>query len=57
MMNKHTTVLIRPEKVKNVSCIKRFNNIKIIFEELIIMKDKPCINRQSEDFFIFTKFY
>ena len=59
MMNKHRTILTRPDIVKNVSCIKRFNNVKkqIIYEALIIMKEKPSINKQNEDFSNVLKLY
>ena len=43
MMNKHRTILTRPEIVKNVTRIKRFNKVKkqIMYKALIIMKE--CI--------------
>ena len=59
-MNKHKTILKRPDIInKNVSCIKRFNNVKkqIIYESLIIMKEKPSINKQNEDFSNVLKLY
>ena len=59
MMNKHRTILTRSDIVKNVSCIKRFNNVKkqIIYEALMIMKEKPSINKQNEDFSNVLKLY
>ena len=59
MINKHRTILTRPYIYKNVSCIKRFNNEKkqIIYEALIIMNDKPSINKHNEDFSNVLKLY
>ena len=52
MRNVHRNILIKSEIVKNVSCIKKFDNVKKqeIYEALIILKEKPNINRQNEDF-------
>ena len=52
MINSHKNILKRPEIVKNVSCVKKFDNVKKqkIYEALLILKDKPSINKQNEDF-------
>ena len=38
--------------VKNFSCIKNFDNVKKqkIYEALIMLKERPSINKQNEDF-------
>ena len=58
-MKKPRAILIRPFRVKNLSCIKIFKNLKrqIIYEPFIIMKDKPSINKQNEDFYKVLKLY
>ena len=47
MRNIHINILTRTEIIKNVSCIKRFDNVKKqkIYEALIILKERPSINR------------
>ena len=45
MRNIHINILTRTEIIKNVSCIKRFDNVKKqkIYEALIILKEWPSI--------------
>ena len=59
MRNIHINILTRTEIIKNVSCIKRFDNVKKqkIYEALIILKERPSINRQNEDFSNILKLY
>ena len=59
MTKKLKTILTRPDIVRNVSRIKGFNNVKkqIIYEALMIMKEKPSINKQNEDFSNVLKLY
>ena len=59
MINSHKNILTRPEIVKNVSCVKIFDNVKKqkIYEALLILKDKPSINKQNEDFSNILKLY
>ena len=59
MRNIHRNILTRTEIIKNVSCIKKIDNVKKqkIYEALIILKERPSINRQNEDFSNILKLY
>ena len=59
MRNIHRDILTTPELIKNVSCIKKFDNVKKqkIYEALIILKERPSFNRQNEDFSIISKLF
>ena len=52
MRNIHRNILTSPKIIKNVSCIKKFDNVKKqkIYEVLIILKAKSSVNGQNEDF-------
>ena len=50
MINSHKNDLTRPEILRNVKKHK-------IYEALIILKEKPSINRQNEDFLNVLKLY
>ena len=51
MRNIHRNILTRPEIIKNVSWVKKFDNVKRqkIYEVLIISKERHSINWQNEE--------
>ena len=57
--NTHRNILTTPEIIKNVSRIKKFDDIKNqkMCEALIILKERPSINQQNEDFSNILKLY
>ena len=59
MRNIHRNILTRKEVIKNVSYFQKFDNVKKqkIYEALIILKERPNINRQNEDFSNILKLY
>ena len=52
MIEHHNRIISKKELENNVKCIKMINDIKRlqIYEALIILKTKPSINRQIEEF-------
>ena len=59
MRNIRKNILTRPEIIKNESFIKKFDNVikQKIYEALIILKERPSINRQDEVFSNILKLY
>ena len=57
--NIHRNILKKTKIIKNVFCTKKIDNVKKqkIYETLIILKERPSINRQNEDFFNILKLY